>query len=282
MSIHFRVCPVCRNFDESKIITIGELKPTFHFEKNRIPVFRLMECQVCTTIYQTPLPSDEILQELYVDNDQFTSEEYVGERSNAVVGYLKHCVRNMMNRMQKEQELKVLEIGSGLSWMCRAVKELDKKSYTIAQDISPECKNICSWVDNYIVGSCEDNYGLLKSQAPYDIISLTHVIEHLSYPVDFLIQISSLLAKSGILFITAPYQPVGWKISNNNMDLWESWSYNHVPAHLQYLTEVSIQAMSKITNLTVLSYSNLHDDGQAFELMLGQPERTIIESVVNG
>ena len=240
-----------------------------------------MECQICTTIYQSPLPSDEILHEIYIDNDQFTSETYVGEQSNAAVDYLKHCARNMMDRMHKDHSLKVLEIGSGLSWMCRAVKELDSTSYTIAQDITPECKNICTWVDKYIIGSCEDNYGLLKSMAPYDIISLTHVIEHLSYPVDFLIQIAPLLGTRGIFFITAPYQPVEWKTSNNNMDVWESWSYNHVPAHLQYLTEESIEAISKITNLVILSYSNLHDGGQAFELMLGKPESVVTENVVS-
>lgn len=272
MSNTFRVCPVCRNFDMAKIVVIGELAPTFHFKENNVPIFELIECRICTTIYQSPLPSDEILREIYIDSDQFTSEEYVGERSNAVVDYLKSCVGNMMRKMQKEHSLNVLEVGSGLSWMCRAVKEMDPASYTVAQDITSECKSICTWVDNYIIGSCEENYGLLKSLAPFDIISLTHVIEHLSYPVDFLIQIANLLGNKGILFITAPYQPVEWKTSNNNIASWESWSYNHVPAHLQYLTEESIEAISKITNLAILSYSNLHDGGQAFELMLGKHE----------
>jgi 2-polyprenyl-3-methyl-5-hydroxy-6-metoxy-1,4-benzoquinol methylase len=272
MSTHFRACPVCRNFNELKVSIHGELKPTFQFINNEIPAFRLLECHICTTIYQSPLPSDEIFRELYIENDQFTSEEYVGERSNAVVNYLKNCVNNMMGMMQKEQFLKVLEIGSGLSWMCRAVKEMDKHSYTTAQDVTSECKDICTWVDKYIVGSCEDNFELLKDKAPYDIISLTHVIEHLSYPVDFLIRISPLLSERGVLFITAPYQPIDWKKSNNNMNVWQTWSYNHVPAHLQYLTEESIKAISKITNLSILSYSNQHDNGQAFELMLGKPE----------
>jgi SAM-dependent methyltransferase len=194
----------------------------------------------------------------------------VGERSKAVVEYFKTTATNMMHMMGKDSRIKVLEIGSGLSWMCNAVKELDSTSYTIAQDISPECKDICTWVDKYIVGSCEDNYGLLKSLAPYDIISLTHVIEHLSYPVDFLIQIAPLLSSKGILFITAPYQPVDWKTANNDINVWQKWSYNHVPGHLQYLTEDSVKAISKITGLKIIAYSNAHDGGQAFELMLGK------------
>ena len=281
MSVPFRVCPVCRNFNESKITTLGDLKSTFDFKQNRIPSFKLMECQNCTTIYQSPLPNDEIFREMYIDNDQFTSETYVGERATAVVNHYKHRAKYMMDKMQKKHSLNVLEIGSGLSWMCRAMKELDSASVTIAQDVSSECEKICTWVDKYIVGSCEDNYGLLKSLGPFDLISLTHVIEHLPYPVDFLIQISQLLESKGILFITAPYQPIEWKKANNNMEIWQSWSYNHVPAHLQYLTEESIKAISKITNLVIVSYSNLDDDGQAFELMLGQRERTIIENSIS-
>jgi SAM-dependent methyltransferase len=267
----FRVCPVCRNFDESRLTVIGDLKPTFHFKKNKVPNFKLVECGVCRTIYQTPLPTDEVFYEMYVDTEQFTSETYTGEeRSKAVVGYFKNCARNMMDKMQKSEGLNVLEIGSGVSWMCRAVKELDSSSSTIAQDVSPECKDICSWVDKYIVGSCEDNFGLLRSLAPYDIISLTHVIEHLSYPVDFLIQISQLLATKGIIFVTAPYQPVSWKNAKNDINFWQKWSYNHVPGHLQYLTEHSVEAISRITGLKVLSYDNTHDGGQAFELMLSK------------
>jgi methyltransferase family protein len=270
----FRVCPVCRNFDRSKITRIGDLKPTFNFSKNKIPVFELVECGICKTIYQTPLPSDAVFHELYVDTVQFTSDAYVGERSKAVVEYFTSCAHNMMNKMGKSSGVKVLEIGSGLSWMCNAVKGIDAQSYTVAQDITPECVNICKWVDNYIVGSTEDNYGAIKKMGPYDIISLTHVIEHLSYPVDFLIQLAPLLSPKGIIFITAPYQAPGWKNANNDIRFWQKWSYNHVPGHLQYLSENSVKAISAITNLKILSYDNNHDGGSAFELMLGLPDQS--------
>ena len=270
MQNEFRPCPVCGNSQKSRQVIIGELRPTFNFTKNKPPVFELVECRVCKTIYQTPLPSNEVFHEMYVDTIQFTSDTYVGERSKMVTEYFKTAAKSMMHKMQKDCGIKVLEIGSGLSWMCRAIKELDNKSYTIAQDITPECKDICTWVDKYVVGSCEDNFELLKSKGPYDIISLTHVIEHLSYPVDFLVLIVPLLSPEGILFITAPYQPVNWKNANNDIKMWQAWAYNHVPGHLQYLTQNSVNIISNITDLKVLAYDNSHEGGQAFELMLGK------------
>jgi len=270
MNNELRACPVCGNGDALKLNIIGELKPTFHFVKNVIPTFKLVECLVCTTIYQTPLPSNEVFHELYIDTIQFTSDTYTGERSKMIVDYFKDCAQRMMKMMGKDSEVKVLEIGSGLSWMCKAVKELDDKSYTIAQDISPECRDICAWVDKYIVGSCEENYSLLDANGPFDIISITHVIEHLSYPLDFIMQIKPLLSWKGILLITAPYQPLGWKRGDNNIELWKAWLYNHVPGHLQYLTENSVQVISRISRLNILSYNNAHDGGQAFELMLSK------------
>jgi 2-polyprenyl-3-methyl-5-hydroxy-6-metoxy-1,4-benzoquinol methylase len=143
-------------------------------------------------------------------------------------------------------------------------------TYAVAQDITQECVNICTWVDKYIVGTVEENYGIIKNEGPFDIISLTHVIEHLNYPVDFLIQIEPLLSEKGILFITAPNQPPGWEKAGNNIDTWQKWSYNHVPAHLQYLRQKSISAIARITGLKILSYDNNHDGGSAFELMLSR------------
>lgn len=266
----FRVCPVCRNFDTSKLKTIGKLRPTFNFVKNKLPVFELLECGICSTIYQTPLPGGKILHELYVDSAQFTSEAYVGEHSKAALNYYTGCASNMITRMGNPSSVKVLEIGSGLSWMCNSVKMVHPASYTVAQDITPECVNICKWVDNYIVGSVEENYGTIKREGPFDIISLTHVIEHLDYPVDFLIQLEPLLSEKGIIFITAPNQPPNWEKAGNDIEVWQKWSYNHVPAHLQYLRENSIKAISRITGLKILSYDNSHDGGSAFELMLGR------------
>lgn len=268
MSSSFRVCPVCRNYNTKKIKKIGKLEPTFSFKLNKPPVFELVQCENCTTIYQTPLPTDAILHELYVDTTQFDSSTYVGERNKMVRDFYKECAIKVMNKVGKSSGVKVLEIGSGLSWMCGAVKEVDKQSHTIAQDVTPECKDICTWVDDYIIGTCEENFGELKRKGPYDIISLTHVIEHLNFPVDFLIQISQLLSATGVIFITAPYQPPNWNKAKNNIEVWKKWSYNHVPAHLQYLMPESIKAISMITNLKVLSYENQHDGGSAFELML--------------
>lgn len=270
MDFPFRACPVCRNFDTNKFIKIGKLNPTFNFKKNALPVFELVECNNCKTIYQTPLPGDAILYELYVDNDQFTSDAYTGERTKAVQEFYKECAIKVMNKMEKSSGVKILEVGAGFSWMCGAVKEVDAKSHTIAQDITSECKDRCTWVDDYIIGTCEENFGELKRKGPYDIISLTHVIEHLNYPVDFLIQMAPLLSDTGIFFITAPYQPPNWATDKNDIEVWKKWSYNHVPAHLQYLTTESINAISKITNLEILSYENFHDGGSAFELMLSK------------
>src|SRR5689334_6853772 len=139
MDNEYRACPVCGNADPLKINLIGELKPTFHFTRNVIPRFELVECLVCTTIYQTPLPSDSVFHELYVDTAQFTSDTYIGERTQLIVDYFKGGAQYMMKRMGKSSGVNVLEIGAGLSWMCNAIKQLDSRSYTIAQDISPEC-----------------------------------------------------------------------------------------------------------------------------------------------
>ena len=102
MNNELRACPVCGNGDALKLNIIGELKPTFHFVKNVIPTFKLVECLVCTTIYQTPLPSNEVFHELYIDTIQFTSDTYTGERSKMIVDIIQrhaHCIYNMFTEI---------------------------------------------------------------------------------------------------------------------------------------------------------------------------------------
>ena len=65
--------------------------------------------------------------------------------------------------------------------MCRAAKRLDRSCKTTAQDVSKEVANECGWVDQYLV--CRISDAQLDLLAPFDVISLTHVIEHLPDPV---------------------------------------------------------------------------------------------------
>jgi hypothetical protein len=170
--------------------------------------------------------------------------------------------------MQRSESdtLRILEVGAGLSWMCRAAKVVNPANRTVAQDITSEAVPECPWVDHYHVGDITEP-GALDARAPYDVISLTHVIEHLLDPVDVLKRLRQLIAPAGRIFITAPHRPLGWK-RGSDLSVWRDWSYNHVPAHVQYFSCGSMNTAARRAGLELIHWSEDHEEGQAFEAYL--------------
>lgn len=235
--------------------------------------YDLTECAACGLIYISPLPSPEDIHSMYAESDQFREDTpespYRGERGTAVLEYITSRLVSMTQHMPGIEKLRVLEVGAGLSWMCRAAKILGWQNLTVAQDLSSEAIEECRWVDHYVVediqtGRSVDPFG------PFDVISMTHVFEHLADPVGMLRRLGQLLAPSGILFITAPRRPVGWQ-RDAPIALWRDWSYNHTPAHIQYFTGDSFARAAEAADLRVALWDDSHEDGQAFEGWLTRP-----------
>jgi 2-polyprenyl-3-methyl-5-hydroxy-6-metoxy-1,4-benzoquinol methylase len=86
--------------------------------------------------------------------------------------------------------------------MARACKTQNPSVVTVAQDVTAEVAHACPWVDRYHAGEIES----LADEPPFDLISLTHVIEHLADPLATLIRRSRLLAPGRKMFITAPFR----------------------------------------------------------------------------
>ena len=150
--------------------------------------------------------------------------------------------------------------------MCRAAKLRNVASITVAQDVSPEAATRCAWVDHYVQGDIED--ARLRLHAPYDVVSLTHVIEHLVDPVAVLRRCVSLLGPDGVAFITAPFRPRGWRDDQPDLERWRAYSYNHVPAHIQYFSQGSMRRLADALGVKLVAWSDRHDAGEAFEAWL--------------
>jgi SAM-dependent methyltransferase len=108
----------------------------------------------------------------------------------------------------------------------------------------------------------------IDSRGPFNVISITHVIEHLTDPVATIKRCKDLLADGGVMFVTAPHRPVGWKEGDRDIDSWKTYSYNHIPAHIQYFSRASVEALAGKAGCKLVYWSDRHEDGQAFEAWL--------------
>jgi SAM-dependent methyltransferase len=247
---------------------IGQLKKTFVLSLSR-EEWQFVQCRHCDLLYISPEPSAADLQRIYVESGQFDDPVYTDPaRVTQIVDYMNGCFRAVIERsgLKADKPVSVLEVGAGLAWMCRAAKAINPESVTVAQDVSPEAVEKCPWVDFYILGEILDTR--IDQHAPYDVISLTHVIEHLVDPVAVIRRCKSVLGPRGMIFVTAPHRPVGWRDRTSDIAVWEKYSYNHVPAHIQYFSMKSMRALAENAGCVLAHWTHSHEDGQAFEAWL--------------
>lgn len=252
----------CRHCGRHGVRSLGPVAPTQ--PGNFSQSFALSHCRLCEVVYLDPVPSAADLKLMYEDSAQFNDAHYTdSERVGAILDYYSSALRRL-NLLPKAGE-RVLEVGAGLAWIARACKAIDAGITTVAQDVSSEAAVLCPWVDDYFVGPLE----LLPWRGSYRLVSLTHVIEHLPDPLAMLRQLASMLAPGGRIFVTAPFRPTGWK-PGDGLRGWKDYSYLHVPAHITYFSRRWFDRFAPTCGLRVASWDASHEDGQAFELVLGR------------
>lgn len=259
-----RPCPLgCRESGDA----IGELATTsgLNFSRTR---YTLGRCGCQGLLYLSPAPSAADLKMMYEDQGQFDGPEYTDEaRVRAVLAYADDSLDRVGRHCGwASQPRRILEVGAGLAWMCRAAKARHPEAITVAQDVSPEAVGRCAWVDHYVQAEIADPQ--FTAYGPYDLISLTHVIEHLVDPVAVVRRCRELLAPEGLIFVTAPHRPRGWQDAAPNLETWARYSYNHVPAHIQYFSEISLQRLAVTSGCSLIYWSHDHEGGEAFEAWL--------------
>ena len=226
--------------------------------------FSLIYCAESDLVYLNPLPKEGDFAAMY-SAGQFDSAEYVDpQRIESMMEYYGGCIDHHFN-LQQTGPFRLLEVGAGMAWVSRALKSISPGSITRAQDISSECKDACEWVDDYFVGTVEQFS--TKSQERFHAISLTHVIEHLPDPVSTLKTLAGMLEPDGLIFVTAPGRPKDW-LPQLGLAPWLDYSYLHVPAHITYFSEKSLQLAAHVAGLKLTYWDGSHDDGQAFEAIL--------------
>ncbi len=262
-SLNHRTCPLCRNAERVDRQLLGCLQSRSHFGPRK---YHLVLCSHCGLIYLSPLPNKEVFDALYVHSRQFDNSAcYQGRGALLAIGFRLVALLEHLDLMF--EPIRVLEIGGGLSWMSRAAKFLNKGSVTVVQDISSETAGGCKWVDHYIVGDLTSKLDEIGKYGPFQIISLTHVIEHLPDPVGMLGICGQLLEPRGRIFITAPHRPKNWDLSDP-FAAWEKWNYAHAPAHLQYFDSVSMRRCADLAGLNMVYYDASSESGQALEAWL--------------
>ena len=226
-------CPSCESVSTKKLFLTREY---FLLEKKK---YCLVECSNCHLVFFKPQPTEEELGRFYNREYFLAPEDKFRKFLPSFMGLDK--VKETM-RFKKKGML--LDIGCGNGWFLRQMQGQGFKVHGL--DLSPiACQAASEKVgkENIFEG---DVFSLDLPHKHYDVITLWHLIEHVSNPVKTLRKIHTLLKDDGLLIICCP-----------NFDSWlrlifkGNWYPLSAPHHLFQFTPRTLNRVLRVSGYRV-------------------------------
>lgn len=218
-------CPVCNSENLQKDITCKDFLVSGED-------FNLSVCMICQFKFTNPRPLDSELGKYY------KSEKYISHTNTkqGIVSRLYHLVRNYT--LKKKVKLvsryvsrgTLLDYGCGTGMFLNAARGAGFTCYGIEPDDG--ARNMASQMDLNVVADKSQ----LPSDVEFDLITMWHVLEHVSDLNATIELLRSRLKKEGTLIIAVPNYR-----SFDAEHYGPHWAAYDVPRHLYHFDKTSIR-----------------------------------------
>jgi len=200
-------------------------------------------CDSCKTVFIDPFPIDKI-NEIYPSNYY----SFINIKKNFVTSIKEYLDKRLFKRViskNKNETIKVLDIGGGSGWLLDLIKSLDSRvQFTQVVDIDTNAKEIAeNNGHNYYQGTIET----FETNEKFDIVLMLNLIEHISNPKDTLVKIDKLLNHEGVVLIKTP------NIESYDARLFRNsyWGGLHCPRHWILFSQNSFRHILSDINLSI-------------------------------
>jgi SAM-dependent methyltransferase len=191
------VCPVCD-------LTGAHVISKYRGHHAIFSPCSIVRCDSCNMVFVYPMPDEAAL---HAYNHSYFSNAHGGISTNRITVAF-HSAINLLRVLHVEkfrtkeskQVTKVLEIGPGPGNFAKHWLERNKETiqYT-AVESDPICYSSLADLGVTVYGEIEE----IKDRS-FDLVVISHVLEHTSGPKKFLHSCTDLLSPGGILFIEVP------------------------------------------------------------------------------
>lgn len=185
-------CKVCSSNNHKKI---GEIKNIWKEYKD------VYQCDECS-LYFINSPTDEEINSLYKNEYHNNIKNKLFETAKSKMRYARSL--SQFNFIKQTIDLKnkdICEIGAFDGLLLSLFKKNNNNVF--GYEINDDARVYAQKKYNI---DLKENF--LESKSKYDIIILSHVIEHFKEPKDILIKIKSMLKKEGFIYIEVPNSPM--------------------------------------------------------------------------
>ena len=206
-------------------------------------------CKNCGLIRMNPYYTEDFLKIFY---SEYYSEIYRGGRycsketfeymSNFRGGYIIDRISHIINDFKN---LKVFEIGCGTGGILNAFKKIGADVYGCDYDI-----NYTNFAKENGINVVNGGYDELTKFGKCDIMILSHIIEHLENPIDFIKGLFRLIHDNSIIYIEIPSLECINKVHKNNI------IRSFQSAHIYYYLEQQFIKVLESSGLNIVKIFN--------------------------
>jgi SAM-dependent methyltransferase len=225
-------CPMCGARALSKAFELGD---RYQFKPGR---FALSRCGACHHVFQNPRLSIEGLDFYYKDFYDGIGGEFV-EGLFLIDPKVYEARASMVSAVAKPARW--LDVGAGHGHFCCLARELLPETQFDGLDLSESIDDAVKrrWIDRGIRGLFPDVAPDLAQQPErYDVVSMSHYLEHTRDPRAEIAAAARVLPKDGLLFIELPDPE-----SRLGRLFGRSWMPWFQPQHLHF---VSVKNLERI------------------------------------
>jgi SAM-dependent methyltransferase len=190
-------CPVCGSADV-------EAGGAYRGAHSIFTGLKRAHCNLCGMDFASSMPQDSALEEY---NASYFASAHGGQPHNSLeTAFFSGIARLRLAHLDRYlgnnniSVSRVLELGPGLGFFARNFLKKHPETTYLAIETDTSCHASLKEMGVHIVAAS----ALAEDSIPIDLVVMSHVLEHVSNPIEFLKDATQNLRKDGALFIEVP------------------------------------------------------------------------------
>lgn len=233
----------------------------------KVKSYQYYHCSSCRSLFLNPLSMKSKAIGAYDDFDYqtgFINESKIRLRARNI---LKNCL------MLHSQAKNILDIGCGVGFLLDEAKKIGLNPFGIEPSVKLAefaRKKYKLRINSSYIGTSDRRVAPFSTEQ-FDVVILSHVLEHVENPRHFLEIVLSYLSKNGILYIETPNYS-GWLAEREK----ENYTFLTPPEHISLFSFSGLSTILKqFNNIAIENYSTYSEPEHVVGVFKPRPRPVI-------
>ena len=244
-------CPICDHTMFESFLTCEDSMLSHEH-------FQLKKCQSCSFVFTSPRPDKASLPAYYQSLQYISHTGKSAGPLDRIYIFARNFTLRWKTALIKEHKSKIalLDYGCGTGEFLRFCQ---RERWEIAGiEPSADARQKAAQITGINIASDLETF----SRQKFDVITLWHVLEHVSDLTNTISRLASLLKADGLIFIAVPNHE-----SNDASHYKQYWAAYDVPRHLWHFTKTTMAALLHSADLKIKTIQPMKLDAYYVSLL---------------